>query len=60
MNRELDQFGILVRDNRRSEERSFIAGKHFRLTGKAITDYLRSPLSDRMVDMLALPSRSIL
>jgi 7-cyano-7-deazaguanine synthase in queuosine biosynthesis len=56
MSRELDHFGILVRNDRRSEERAFVGGKDFRLTCRAVTSYLRTPLSDRMVDMLRIAS----
>jgi hypothetical protein len=56
MRRIFEQFDVRVKDNRRSEERQFVAGKHFRIDCQAITDFLRVPLSDRMIDLLRIAS----
>jgi len=56
MKRNFEQFAVRVLDNCRSKERHFVAGQHFRLDHQAISDYLRVPLADRMVDLLRIAS----
>ena len=56
MKREFEQFDVRVFDHRRSEERRFRAGQHFRLDYQSISRYLRVPLTDRMVDLLRIAS----
>lgn len=56
MRRAFDHFDVRVKDNRRSEERRFVAGRHFRLDCQAISHFLQVPLSDRMIDLLRIAS----
>ena len=54
MKRRSEQFLVQVEDAKRAETRRFVGGRHFRLDLQGITDFLRVPLTARIVDFLRI------